>query len=157
LPSSQPGISELRPFTQEREFIPDLAFSPGSKPVHDLPSVLVVEDNQLNSELILIYLRSQCRREMAQNGEAAVRMALNKQYEIILMDINLGSGIDGMEATRQILKIPGYKDTPIVAVTGYTMDSDREKILAAGCTHYLTKPIDKCELSSLIACLVAKS
>jgi len=157
LPSSQPGISEVRPFTQERDFIPDLAFSPGSKPVHDLPSVLVVEDNQLNSELILIYLRSQCSCEMAQNGEAAVRMAMNKQYEIILMDINLGSGIDGMEATRQILKIPGYKDTPIVAVTGYTMDSDREKILAAGCTHYLTKPIDKCELSSLIACLVAKS
>jgi len=156
LPSSQLSISETQPIVKEPGFLPDIADFPLPEPREDLPSILIVEDNRLNSELILIYLRSLCSCDMAQNGELAVEMARKNHYETILMDINLGSGIDGMEAARRIRKLPGYQLTPIIAVTGYTMDSDKEEILAAGCSHYLPKPIDKDELSNLISSLVGK-
>ena len=156
LPSSQPSFPETQASVKEPEFFPDIPEShvPGSSDL--LPTVLIVEDNQLNSDLILIYLNSQCNCDVARDGESAVRMARKMKYDTILMDINLGPGIDGMEATRQIRSLAGYTKTPIIAVTGYTMDSDKEEILNAGCSYYLSKPINKLELSTLIATLVAK-
>lgn len=157
LPSSQLSIPEVQPNLREPDSLPDIDDLAPTPLRSDLPSVLIVEDNRLNSELILIYLHSKCSCEVAHNGEMAVEMARQNRYETILMDINLGSGIDGMEATRQIRQLPGYQLTPIIAVTGYTMDSDKAEILAAGCSHYLPKPIDKGELSALIASLVGKT
>ncbi|MBE0646257.1 MAG: response regulator [Bacteroidales bacterium] len=156
LPSSQLSISEVQPLLKEQEFLPEIPEFPEPESHPDLPSILIVEDNRLNSELIIIYLRSKYNCIIARDGEMAVEMAKKNHYEAILMDINLGSGIDGMEATRQIRTIPGYKETPIIAVTGYTMDSDKEEILAAGCSHYLPKPIDRNELCQLITNLVGK-
>lgn len=156
LPSSQIGIIETQPHVREPEALSDTLEVPVHESRDDLPSVLIVEDNRLNTELIRIYLRSHCSCAVACNGEMAVDMARNNRYETILMDINLGPGIDGMEATRQIRRLPGYQLTPIIAVTGYTMDSDKDEIMAAGCSHYMPKPIDKRELSSLISCLVGK-
>lgn len=156
LPSSQVHLPELETSQKEPDFIPEIDTLPPRESREDLPSVLIVEDNRLNSELILIYLRSQCICDVTRTGENAVEMARKKQYDIILMDINLGSGIDGMEAARQVRTLAGYHQTPIIAVTGYTMDTDKEKIMRAGCSHYLPKPIDKTELSSMIAALVGK-
>ncbi|MFC2101899.1 ATP-binding protein [Bacteroidota bacterium] len=156
LPSSQLGIMEAQPQMREQELLQEAADFPLPDHVESLPSILVVEDNRLNSELIMIYLRPKYICEMAKNGEKAIEMSAKNNYDAILMDINLGSGIDGMEATRQIRKLPGYISTPIIAVTGYTMDSDREEILAAGCSHYLPKPIDRNELCNLLSVLVAK-
>lgn len=157
LPSSQLSIPEPQPVIREQESIPEIPECPIPDPCSGLPSLLIVEDNRLNSELILIYLRSQCNCEVARDGETALAMVQKNHYEIILMDINLGPGIDGMEATRQIRKLPSYQQTPIIAVTGYTMDSDKVEILESGCSHYLPKPIDKQELSNLIASLVVKA
>jgi len=157
LPSSQHSISEIQPIIMEQEFFPELVKFEDPDPLIALPSVLIVEDNRLNSELISIYLGSTYHCTLACDGEMAVELARNKHYEVILMDINLGNGIDGMEATRRIRGISGYQSTPIIAVTGYTMDSDKAEILAAGCSHYLPKPIDKGELSSLISSLVGKT
>jgi CheY-like chemotaxis protein len=67
------------------------------------------------------------------------------------MDINLGAGMNGIEATQEIRKIPGYQGTPIVAVTGYTMAGDRERILSQGLTYYLPKPFDRIEIVEIVA------
>ncbi len=119
-----------------------------------LPRVLVVEDNRLNSELIKIYLKSFCEMDFARTGESAVEMARGKKYDAIIMDINLGPGIDGIQATREIRTFDGYTDIPIVAVTGYTMDSDKEQILAGGCSHYVPKPLEKNSFTKLIQSLL---
>ncbi|NQV03066.1 MAG: response regulator [Bacteroidia bacterium] len=156
LPSSQLSIPETQPIVKEPEFLPDTTEFPIPESREALPSLLIVEDNRINSELILIYLSAQCNCDVALNGESAVKMARKTTYDTILMDINLGPGIDGMEATRQIRSFTEYKLTPIIAVTGYTMDSDKEEIMDAGCSHYLAKPINKNELSNLIATLVGK-
>ncbi|MBL7137994.1 MAG: response regulator [Bacteroidales bacterium] len=156
LPSSQLSIPETQTSIKEPEILPEKPEFPIPETKEDLPSILIVEDNRVNSELILIYLHAQYNCDVALDGESAVEMARNKQYDTILMDINLGSGIDGMETTRRIRALAGYKLIPIIAVTGYTMESDKEEILEAGCSHYLPKPIDKYKLSNLIASLVGK-
>ncbi|MGQ9798374.1 MAG: response regulator [Ignavibacterium sp.] len=61
--------------------------------------------------------------------------SVKKQYDAILMDINLGSGINGVEATQQIGKIKGYDRTPIVAVTAFALKGDKKEFLSKGCTH----------------------
>ena len=64
-------------------------------------------------------------------------------YPIILMDINLGPGKNGMEATREIRRMTGYEHTPIIAITGFTDQNDKEKIFESGCSHYLGKPFSQ--------------
>jgi CheY-like chemotaxis protein len=120
------------------------------------PGVLVVEDNRLNSELVRIFLKDICTMDFARTGEEAVEMARVKQYSAIVMDINLGPGMDGIQATRIIRTFDGFLNIPIVAVTGYAMESDKEVILQAGCSHFLSKPIEKNQFSELIKSLLGK-
>ncbi len=66
------------------------------------------------------------------------------------MDINLGTGMDGIQAAKLINRIPGYEHVPIIAVTGYTMMGDQEKLLAEGCTHYIGKPFKRSDFRAAI-------
>jgi CheY-like chemotaxis protein len=116
-----------------------------------LPSVLLVEDNQENKDVITYFIRSVCKVDSTGDGPSAIEMAKNKQYELILMDINLGLGMNGLEATKNIRLIPGYENVPIVAVTAYAMVGDKEIFLNAGCTHYISKPFTKQEIIELLS------
>jgi CheY-like chemotaxis protein len=66
------------------------------------------------------------------------------------MDIHLGPGENGMEATRKIRLIPAYERVPVIAVTGYTTSADKNRIFSSGCTHYLGKPFTKNQLLHII-------
>lgn len=111
-----------------------------------LPWVLLVEDNLVNKELTEFFLRKVCRIDYAHDGATAIDKVKLKKYNAILMDINLGYGINGIEATREIRKVQGYEDIPVIAVTGYTMSGDRDMLIAQGCTHYLAKPFDQASI-----------
>jgi CheY-like chemotaxis protein len=105
------------------------------------PRILIVEDNMINTKLLFHFISEYCPMiDCASTGEFAVELAKTHAFDAILMDINLGSGIDGLQATKLIRKLPGYAETPIVAVTGYTMIGDKERLLAGGCSHYVGKP-----------------
>ena len=121
-----------------------------------LPDVLVVEDNRLNSELVRIFLKDICQMDFARNGESAVEMARTKKYQTIIMDINLGPGMNGLEATEIIRTFEDYKTIPIIAVTGYAVESEKEQILKSGCSHFVSKPIEKNSFTSLIKSLTSK-
>ncbi|MCC6550412.1 MAG: response regulator [Ignavibacteriaceae bacterium] len=113
-------------------------------------SILLVEDNIENKDVITYFIKNMCDVDTAADGPSSVEMVKGKQYDCILMDINLGLGMNGIEATRQIRLIPGYEKTPIIAVTAYAMVGDREVFLEAGCTHYISKPFTKQEILSLL-------
>jgi len=130
--------------------------SPATTKHSELPWVLVVEDNRLNSELVKIYLKNVCNMDFARSGEEALDLAAMNQYALIIMDINLGPGIDGIQTTKEIRLFNGYSDTPVIAVTGYTMPEDIEQIRAGGCSHYVSKPIDKTSFTKLISTLLEK-
>jgi len=127
---------------------PVVTSAPEPKPLPkaDLPWVLLVEDNLVNKELTEFFLRKVCRVDYAPDGNTAIDMVRAKKYHAILMDINLGYGINGIEATKEIKKTPGYHNIPIIAVTGYTMSGDKDMLIAQGCTHYLAKPFDQASI-----------
>ncbi|CAG1771741.1 Signal transduction histidine-protein kinase BarA [uncultured bacterium] len=121
-----------------------------------LPLALLVEDNVDNRDVMLHFLKKLCRVDTCNNALHAIEMAKAKHYQLILMDINLGLGMNGMEATKIIRQLPFYDTVPIVAVTAYAMSGDKELFMDAGCTHYISKPFTKNEFVNLIAKILIK-
>jgi len=115
-----------------------------------LPDVLLVDDDQLTIDSAQMALKDVCKIEHAVNGHEALDKTNGKVFDAVLMDINLGAGLNGLEATREIRKNPSYSEIPIVALTAYALDGDKERFLQGGCTHYLSKPFDKESLINLM-------
>jgi len=113
-------------------------------------TILLVEDDMVNAQLIQVYLKNKYKIEWARDGASALEMVRQQKYDAILMDVNLGEELDGIEATRIIRKLNAYKKIPIIALTGYTMFGDRERLIEAGCNDYLAKPITKSEILNLL-------
>jgi len=111
--------------------------------------VLIVDDGEENRELVRLVLEEAgALTEQAENGRVAVEKALARPYDLILMDLQMPE-MDGETATR-LLRSRGLK-TPIVALTAHAMKGFEDSILAAGCTAYLTKPIDLDKLMATVA------
>jgi len=105
-------------------------------------TILVVEDNAQNRELVADLLSlSGVRVLMAEDAETALQLAAREAVDLVLMDVSLPR-MDGLEAARELKRTPATAHLPVVALTAHAMKGDRERILAAGCDGYLTKPID---------------
>ncbi|MDI6451922.1 response regulator, partial [Anaerobaca lacustris] len=106
--------------------------------------VLVADDNQID-RMIARKLLEMSGLEVAvvRDGAEAVDTVQCDHYDLVFMDMEM-PGKNGYEATRE-LRSMGV-ETPIVALTGHALKTDRAKCLAAGCNDYLAKPIDRTEL-----------
>jgi len=103
--------------------------------------ILVVEDEQFNIKLFRELLEAKGYDVVeAINGAEGVEMTRTKQPALILMDVQMPV-MDGLTATRIIKEDPATRDIPVVALTALAMQGDKERVLAAGCDGYLTKPI----------------
>jgi PAS domain S-box-containing protein len=122
-----------------------------------LPKILVVENDDASKEVTKLFLKNLCKMDFASDGETAIELAGSNHYEIILMDINLGLGISGLDATKEIRNINGYDQVPIVAITAFAMRGDREEFLKAGCTHYLSKPFTKEKIVELLKGIIKQN
>lgn len=104
--------------------------------------VLIIEDDDNNCVLISDLLtHAGFTTQRAETGEEGVRMALEENPDLILLDIQLPD-IDGYEVLRRIRDSHLDGGVPVIAVTSYAMSGDRERLLAAGCNGYIEKPID---------------
>ncbi len=104
--------------------------------------VLLVEDNELNQEVALGLLEpAHMSIDVAENGEVAVKMVNQRDYDLVLMDMQMPV-MDGIAATKAIRSNPRFNSLPIIAMTANAMDADREACRAAGMNDHLTKPID---------------
>ncbi len=105
-------------------------------------TILVIEDNKLNMKLVNGLVKiGKYRMLEAIDAESGIELIREHRPDLVLMDIQL-PGMDGLSATKIIKEDPELKDIPIVALTSYAMQGDKEKALAAGCTGYIAKPID---------------
>lgn len=102
------------------------------------PVVLVAEDTDSNYLLISAILRKDYILEWAQDGIEAVEMCRRLQPDIILMDIKMPR-MDGLEATKAIREF--NQEVPILAVTAFAFEKDKEEALEAGCNGFVTKPV----------------
>jgi CheY-like chemotaxis protein len=88
-------------------------------------------------------------------ADLAFELVNKNKYDILMLDINLGKGIDGVELLQQMKKVPGYADTPIIAVTAYAASSDRAEFLSKGFSHYISKPFSSVELKNLLRSILS--
>lgn len=115
--------------------------------------VLAVDDNDANLKLICTLIDDHGIEAVpANSGAAAVDLASEQSFDMILMDIQMPT-MDGLEATRRIreLKLKGRNRIPIIAVTAHALDSEREHLLRHGFDDYLTKPISDSDLVAAIS------
>lgn len=122
----------------------------GLNTLNVLPYVLMVDNDLTTIDIAKIMLKNVCYVDYALNGGEALEKITKKNYDAVFMDINLGTGLNGMEVTKKIKENPAYAGIPVIACTAYAMQGDKEKFLQEGCTHYVSKPFQK----ETIVCLL---
>lgn len=149
-------IDEKEIILSEQEItISESVKSVSEKTKNGRPKILYVEDDLVALQFINIILKSTYDVETAFKATTALELVKKVQYDVLMLDINLGSGMDGVELMQKIKQIDYYKNIPIVAVTAYAAQSDKAEFLAKGFNHYISKPFTKKELQSLLADIIS--
>jgi len=119
--------------------------------------ILLVEDNPVNRRLAQFLLKSKGYEVWeATTAPEAFAVLQERRPDLILMDIQLPE-VDGLTATRHLKADPATQDIPVVAVTSYAMKGDETRALEAGCSGYVTKPIEKTQFLDTVARLLPQS
>jgi signal transduction histidine kinase/CheY-like chemotaxis protein len=115
-------------------------------------SLLLVEDNHINQVFATTLLTKAGHQvDLAENGYQAVEAVRNKQYDVVLMDVQMPE-LDGIEATKLIRALPDdRRNVYIIAMTANAMAGARAEYLAAGMNDYITKPVDSKVLLAKLA------
>ena len=112
--------------------------------------ILIVDDDALSCELLLEFLEAAGYSAVAvASAEESLQLVAKQPPALILMDLRL-PGLDGLEATRILKKVPSICHIPVVATTAHAMKGDEDRIYAAGCDAYLAKPIDLSRLLTVV-------
>jgi two-component system cell cycle response regulator DivK len=121
-----------------------------------LKKILVVDDKEDSRVLVAKVLKRHGYEVIgASSGEEAIDLAQRERPALILMDVRLPGGIDGLEATRRIKALPELARTPVLAMTASVRAEDEEKALAEGCDGFVRKPIDIDALPKQVAKYIA--
>lgn len=123
----------------------DMANAPAS----DTPSILLVEDNPDTQLLISRLIRDKYDVAVASSGQAAIELVNSQHFGLVIMDINLGDGLNGVETLTEIRR-QGMQEIPVIAVTAYALPGDRAKFLNNGFNDYLAKPFSRDDLLKVI-------
>ena len=106
-----------------------------------MKKILIVEDVEMNIDLLTQLLEEAYELVIARDGAQGVALAEQERPDLVLMDMSLPV-MDGWEATRRLKANPALQHIPVVGLSAHAMSGDAEKALAAGCSAYLTKPLD---------------
>ena len=121
-----------------------------------MANILVVEDNPANLTLATFLLQSAGNTVLrATDAEAGLTLARDQQPNLILMDIQL-PGMDGLEATVLLKRDDATRAIPVIALTALAMKGDEERIRAAGCDDYISKPMNYQKFLATIAAQLAR-
>jgi signal transduction histidine kinase/DNA-binding response OmpR family regulator len=140
--------------------VSDIVTSPRSEPPRhrnrlDGRSILVVDDGETNRKLIrLVLSRAGAEVTLAENGLEAVAIGREQDFDMILMDMQMPL-MDGYTAAERLREAGCQR--PIVALTAHAMRGDADRCLAAGCSDYLTKPINPERLIEKISLILGES
>lgn len=130
-----------------------VAEEPGAGTDERSYSILVVDDNKAMQQALTLELEklpAGVGITYADSGEEALEQASQQTFDFVFLDV-LMPGIDGFETCTRMREIPALKKTPIIMLTSKTSPLDEVKGIMAGCSTYLTKPIDPEEFQKVIA------
>ena len=156
---STPGRGSTFTFTcvlglAENGALPGLSVLSAKPDARRRRRILLAEDNKINQLVLGEFLREQGHEvSLAENGHEALEALAGQRFDLVLMDANMPV-MDGEAATRAIRsgEVPGVDPAlPIVALTAYALQGDRERFLAMGMDDYVSKPVDFGELLAVMA------
>ncbi len=163
--SSQVGVGSTFKFSLRAKIADEISHEPVHPPARieqsDLepsalppsdtqPSVLVVEDNAINREMLIhIFAAFGIQVAQAKDGESAVLAAQTHPFRLIMMDVKLPR-MNGMDTTRLIRTIPQHAATPIIAMTASIMSDEKAQYLASGMNDVLSKPFSIADLRNML-------
>ena len=151
---STPGVGSTFWFTAQLTRIPTVDDLPPAlshaeellRLRHHGRRILLVDDEIVNLEVVLMLLvDSGLLVDTAEDGITAINRVRESDYAAILMDVQLPR-LDGLEATRQIRRMPSAHDVPVIAMTANAYTEDHARYLAAGMVEVLTKPFEPDDL-----------
>ena len=115
--------------------------------------ILLLDDSSVLQKLQAKMFDSMGHETTVASGcESGVEIVRNQNFDIILMDINMPPGCNGLECTRKIRSM-GIQ-TPIIALSGNSVESSKDECFAAGMNAYLEKPASKADFNALISALL---
>lgn len=112
--------------------------------------MLLVDDEEITYNIFSIWLNKSVDLDFAENAAEAVERLKRNKYDMVIMDINLKRGGNGIDVLKQMRQIDLHKDTPVIACTAYAMHGDKENLINEGFNFYLSKPFEKEDLMELI-------
>ncbi len=112
----------------------------------NLINILLIDDDPVVHGVAQTFLKFIANIDYAETTMDALEKLAEKQYSMILLDINLGEIKNGVDMLGIIRKLRGYESTPVIACTAYAMVGDRDKLLQTGFDEYISKPFSSQEL-----------
>ena len=150
------GPGQGSEFTVTLPCLPAEESKPGAKPETPRPAagdgrrILVVDDNRDAADSLAMLLGCEgYETRTAYTGRDAIAMATEFRPETCILDLGLPD-LSGYEVARHLRQVPGLEPLRLIALTGWGQDEDRQRALAAGFDHHLTKPVDPAQLSKLL-------
>ncbi len=113
-------------------------------------SVLVVEDDEQSQKYMSILLSKEFDVSIAATSEQVWEILTNQHIDLILMDLSLRNGDDGLQITRRIRVAGREPAIPIIALTAHAFPEDRKRSLEAGCNDYVSKPFQWSQLRAVM-------
>ncbi|MBC8400255.1 MAG: PAS domain S-box protein [Candidatus Marinimicrobia bacterium] len=113
-------------------------------------TILIVEDDENNRKTLEVILKKNYETPFAISVDEAKKQLDKHKVELVLLDLSLEGDKNGLDLVAYMKTKKKLKEIPIIAVTAYAFDSDRDNVLNAGCNDYMSKPIDIKKLQDMI-------
>jgi len=112
-----------------------------------MKKILIVDDRSEVRELVAVTLESENYQiQQADNAEKAIAMANREKFDLILMDVMMPGGMDGLEAVRVLKNDPETRNCPVIMLTAKGQEYDRIEGSKAGADDYFVKPFSPLDL-----------
>lgn len=119
----------------------------GNIDLNNKSRILLIEDDAINANVIQRFLKKDFVVDIGLNAVKGIELAKANDYCLVLLDINLGRGMSGVEVLHEIRLMEKFRNVPVIASTAYTMKGDKEKLLAEGFDDYISKPYTMDEIN----------
>lgn len=120
-----------------------------------MTKILLIEDNPEARLLVQYMLGTQYTVDAASSSQEALALAEAGCYDAVVMDINLGDGLDGVDLLRLLRQKPAYAHVPFVALTAYAQPGDEGRFRSEGFTEYVSKPFTRAQLQRALSAVLA--
>lgn len=115
-----------------------------------MKTILIADDNDSNLKLMRFILRNAGYETIeAEDGRKCISAAADYLPRLILMDIQMPV-MDGLTAFKSLREDPRTREIPVIAVTAYAMQGDRERLIAEGFAEYISKPISPSKILEMV-------